>query len=128
MTRIARYFYEKSDKQENYLSVDLVNTIRDLAQSIFRGLTFDKNFLSATIEITIAASTSASIDNVLRDRRGVLLEPSGFLVLRDSGHRDVAMGDTWSETTLSFKNYHPTLSGTWTLILLKSDANQVREQ
>lgn len=87
---------------DKYLGVDLVYTLRDLFTGLNK-LSFNDNFQSFQVSVTVTASSELAIRNEL----GVI--PTGKIVVRDGGSSDIVDGDTaWTADWVYVKN----LSGT----------------
>lgn len=80
-----------------YLEVYLANTLQDITTALTR-LTFQDNFRSFEVEVTLAAGQELAIQHNL----GVV--PSGKLILKSTGYQ-VRDGDTaWTSDYIYLKN------------------------
>lgn len=100
--RVSRYFF-KQDKQkgseDNYLGVDLLNTIRDISLALFRGLNFDDNFNSFSTTVDIDGGSEAIIQNQMR------IIPNEWIVVDAQNGGPLVRGSTeWTESDISIAN------------------------
>lgn len=113
---------------EEYLSEDHNANLREIENQLDRGLTFEGNMLSALVRVTVSHGDTTVLVNPLRNKKGIHLEPTGFIVLMDTGsHRDVCRGSVWGAEQVSFKNYHASAQETWDILLIYSPTNFVLE-
>ncbi len=102
--RFSRYFFDKQrkDGQQNYLTVDLLNTIRDITISLVRGLNFDDNFNSFEASIELGVGEEAAIHNELR------VIPNEWIVVDAIDGGPLVRGTTeWTESDLYLLNIGP---------------------
>ena len=101
--RISRYFFPKDqngkENEGDYLSVDLLNTIRDISLSLFRGLNFDDNFNSFEETVTIGTGEEVTIFNKLR------IVPNEWVVVDARNGGPLIRGEKeWTASDISLAN------------------------
>ncbi|MBR9701024.1 hypothetical protein GOV11_04120 [Candidatus Woesearchaeota archaeon] len=105
----------KLEEVVKFLTVDVTSTLRELTTGLTK-ISFEDNFESFTVEVTLASGAETEIRNKLRSQD---IPTQRIIVRGGSGSQDIVDGDTqWTKQFVYLKNTNAS-SVTATVLFLR---------